>query len=531
MITPDDRPPPRTGARADHPDHRIPAIDEQAMRARIDRILNRRPAVGLAVGVIRDGRLELFHGHGLADIASRTPITEDTVFRIGSITKTVTAIALMQLVQQGLVDLDAPAGDSLRAYALVPAKTGHRPATVRHLLTHTAGLPEMVYPSRAYKPILGETVTFGRRVPTLAEFYRGRLRLVAEPGTRHTYSNHGFATLGQIVEDVSGQPLARYFRDHIFTPLGMADTDAVRSDRVKARLATGYAMRANGPRPVRDCDVVTVGGGCIYSTTRDMARFVAALLGGGANEHGSVLAAETLADMFAPQYQPDPRLPGVGLAFFRHDVGGHLVVEHDGLMPGFTSQMSVAPDDGVGIVAFTNGARGAKAWLGTEVGGLLGHALAAPDPVIRTDVPHHPEIWRDLCGWYSFRGSLRDVQKWFIAGAEVFGRHGQLMLRPVTPIPGLSRAVPLHPDDDKDPYVFRVDLSSLGIGTTRMVFGRPPGAEATVLNVDFAPLSFDKQAVTSNPRPWITSGLGLAVITAATAVRRRHRRAQAMTRR
>jgi CubicO group peptidase (beta-lactamase class C family) len=499
----------------------VPEAAELEIKARVEEILNRHAAVGLAVGVVRNGSLEFFYGHGAADIASNTPVTEDTVFRVASITKTFTAIAVMQLQEQGRIDLDAPASDYLRAYTLIPAKAAHPPATVRHLLTHTAGLPELVYLWRAFKPVLGETVAYGQRVPTLAEFYRGRLRLVAEPGTRHTYSNHGFATLGQIVEDVSGQPLARYFRDRIFAPLGMADTDLIRSDHVEARLATGYALRADGPRPVSDCDVVTVGGGAIYSTTRDMTRYVAALLGGGANEHGSVLKAETLATMFAPQYQPDPRLLGVGLAFFRHDIGGHLVVEHDGLMPGFSSQMSVAPDDGVGVVAFTNGARSAKAWLGAEVAGILRYVLGVPDPVIRTDVPHHPEIWSDICGWYSFRGSPCDVQKWFIAGAEVFVQRGRLMLRALTPMPALSRGLLLHPDDAKDPYVFRIDLSSFGIGTSRVVFSRSPEAGATAFHLDFAPLSFDKQPATRNPRLWASSGLGLAAAATAVAVRRR----------
>jgi CubicO group peptidase (beta-lactamase class C family) len=110
------------------------------------------------------------------------------------------------------------------------------------LLTHTAGLPQLVYPARAFQPVLGETVPYGQPVPTLAEFYRGRLHLIAEPGTRHTCSNHGFATLGQIIEDVSGQPLRRRFRQHIFGPLGMTGTDLARSDRITARLATGYSL-------------------------------------------------------------------------------------------------------------------------------------------------------------------------------------------------------------------------------------------------------------------------------------------------
>ncbi|MGE5836677.1 MAG: serine hydrolase domain-containing protein, partial [Acidobacteriota bacterium] len=112
------------------------------LRTTIGEILNRHPAVGLAVGAVRDGHLESFHGHGFADIGSRTPVTEDTVFRIASITKTFTAVAVMQLWERGVIELDAPADEYLRAYRLIPAKATHRPATIRHLLTHTAGLPQ-----------------------------------------------------------------------------------------------------------------------------------------------------------------------------------------------------------------------------------------------------------------------------------------------------------------------------------------------------------------------------------------------------
>ena len=91
---------------------------------RVTEMLNHWPAVGLAVGVVRDGGLASFPAHGFADIASRTPVTEDTVFRIASITKTLTGVAVMQLQEQGLVDLDAPANEYLRAYQLVPAQRG-----------------------------------------------------------------------------------------------------------------------------------------------------------------------------------------------------------------------------------------------------------------------------------------------------------------------------------------------------------------------------------------------------------------------
>jgi CubicO group peptidase (beta-lactamase class C family) len=266
----------------------MPELNQLELSARIGQILNRWAAVGLAVGAVRNGRLEFFHGHGFADIASNTPVTEDTVFRIGSITKTFTAIAVMQLWEQELIDLDAPANDYLRGYRLIPAKTTHRPATLRHLLTHTAGLPEVGYPSRMLQPVFGEMVKLGKPVPSLAEYYRGGLRLAVEPGTRYIYSDHAFATLGQVVEDVSEKPFDRYLHEHLLEPLGMSDTDLLRSDRVKTRLATGYQVGSAGAKPVTDSEVITAGGGAIYSTPRDMARYLAAILAGGTSERGSV---------------------------------------------------------------------------------------------------------------------------------------------------------------------------------------------------------------------------------------------------
>ena len=114
--------------------------------------------------------------------------------------------------------------------------------------------------------------------------------------------------------------------------------------------------------------------------------------------------------MFEPHYQPDPRIPGMGLAFFRGNAGGHSVVEHQGIVPGFNSQIVLAPGDGVGVLAFTNGARQAVLWLSAETAGLLHHLLGVPDEAIRSDVPHHPELWGDLCGWYYLPGRLSDAR-------------------------------------------------------------------------------------------------------------------------
>jgi CubicO group peptidase (beta-lactamase class C family) len=505
-----------------------PAIDALELKARVDGILNRWPAVGLAVGVVRDGHLEFFSGHGLADIASGTPVTQDTVFRVGSITKTFTAIAVLQLWEQGLIDLDAPANDYLRAYRLVPAKASFRPATVRQLLTHTAGIGEVLHPTGLLRPFFGETVKAGGPVPSLAEYYRGGLRIRAEPGTRFRYTDHGFATLGQLVEDISGQPLDRYLREHIFQPLGMADTSLVRSDRARGRRATGYNLGSGGAKAVTDYEVVTVGAAAAYSTTNDMARYVAALLGAGTDQHGAILKPATLATMFEPHYQPDPHIPGMGLAFFRGNAGGHPVVEHQGIVPGFNSQILLAPGDGVGVLAFTNGARQAVLWLSAETAGLLNHLLGVPDEQIRAEVPHHPEIWGDLCGWYYLPGPLTDarVRAALGAGGEVFTSRGRLMFRFLTPVPAMYRGVVLHPDDEHDPYVFRIDL---GPTTSRVVFSREPGTGITAAHLELMPLSLHKQPATTNPRRWATGALGgLAVATTATAARRRRRPSKAV---
>jgi CubicO group peptidase (beta-lactamase class C family) len=474
----------------------------QMESARVRELLNRRPAVGMAIGVVSEGSLEFFHAHGVADVASRNPINSDTVFRIASITKTFTAIAVMQLWERGLVDLDAPANDYLRGFRLVLTRTSFGPATVRHLLTHTAGIAELRHPSDLFRRLFGETVKADDPVKSLREYYHQGLQIDAEPGSRFAYTDHGFATLGQLIEDVSGRPLGQYFREQIFEPLGMANTDMVRSERTRPRLATGYDLGRHGAKPVTDYEMVPAAASSAYSTPRDMAQYLAALLGGGSNEHGSVLKPDTVAAMFEPHYQPDPRVPGIGLGFWRGEIGGHRIVEHGGILPGFNSQIFLAPDDDVGVMTFTNGARNAMLWLPGETAELLSERLGVPNVAVRTDIPHQPEIWTDLCGRYYLPARLTDARAREMAGAgvEVFVRRGRLMLRILTPVPAMYRGFPLHPDDEQDPYVFRIDLSAFGIGTMRVIFGRRPETGRMAVHLDVMPLSAEKRSSSESAR-------------------------------
>ncbi|HEX6760496.1 MAG TPA: serine hydrolase domain-containing protein [Propionibacteriaceae bacterium] len=511
----------------EHTRHPSGWIDELGLKATVAQVLDHWPCAGLAVAVIADGRLAWFHGHGLADVAAKTPITEDTVFRIASLTKPFTAVAVMQLWEEGLVDLDAPANDYLRTFRLVPAKPNLSPATVRHLLTHTAGVGYWRRLSDLLQPGVGSGDRARRSgAPPLADYYRRGLPVEVEPGTKWAYSNHGFAALGQIVEDVSGQPLDRYLRDRIFDPLGMEHTDLIRSERVKPYLATGYVLRSRGLEPVADREVPTAGGGGMYSTTADIARYVAALLRIAANEHGSVLRPETVATMFRPHFQPDPRVPGMGLAFELGEEGGQRTVGKTGILSGFHSAMALAPEEGIGVLVFSNtggiDGRGATVPLATMLLRLL---LGLSVDPIRIDIPPRAETWSDICGWYGpAPGPVTNLFSRALmgAGAEVVVQGGHLMLKPLTPIPAMRRGFRLYPDDPDDPWVFRIYSPEFGMNF-RVVFDSGPiDGAATRLLLDM--MSFDRRPDLRNPRPWLTGGLavGTAALAIRSVLRRRH---------
>jgi hypothetical protein len=152
-------------------------------------------------------------------------------------------------------------------------------------------------------------------------------------------------------------------------------------------------------------------------------------------------------------------------------------------------------------MAFATGARPGFHWLTAEIGDMLRQLLGVSEEVIRSDVPHHPELWGDLCGWYRFSAPWTDPAKLAIGpGARVLVRQGQLVIRALSPIPALYRGFVLHPDDEQDPYVFRIDLSRFGLSTCRAVFSREPGVGTTAVHLEFGPLSFQKQPSVTNSR-------------------------------
>lgn len=469
------------------------------LTAEVEAIRHRRAAVGVALGVVQDG-VARFATSGVRDLADRAPPTPQTVFRIASITKTLTGVAVMQLVERGVIDLDAPANAYLRGFRLEAAGPGlHRP-TVRQLLTHTAGLPEALSLRHAIRPDFGESTSAEVPAPSLGDYYGGTLHYVADPGTRFCYTNHGPATLGQIVEDVTGATLADHLTEHVFGPWGMTSTSLEQSRPGDAQRATGYRLTARGPRPVAVRNMATVGAAAAWSTPADMMRYAEALLSGGENRHGRALAPATVADMFAPQYQPDPRIPGMGLAFFRGSLAGHEVVEHQGIIPGFDSYLILSPESGTAVFSVVTGARLAMFWLPDETSGLLRRILDIPDERARAELAQRPDTWPEICGTYTLPGALSDLRLRSIvgAGAQVRVHRGRLVLRCLTPVPFLYRGVELHPDDPGDPYAFRIDLSAAGLSSTRVVFAPDPGTGRMAMHLEVMPLTAYRRSPASS---------------------------------
>lgn len=330
----------------------------QALADGISRGLGARAVSGLAAAVVGPDGLVEFAARGRADLDAGTAITPETVFRVGSISKLVTAIAVMQQVERGRVALDDPLALHLRSSSVACAVPGAAPITVGHLLTHTSGIGELRSArDLAVGPFVGLAVPPGGSIPELADYYRDGIRTAREPGRAWTYANHGFGLLGLMVEDLTGRSFADHVHDEILRPLGMERAGFRLTPDLAGRLAVGYGAKRGGWKPVPHWEIAPYPAGNLYASVADMARFAAALLGRGGNAHGRVLGRETFDAMTAPREAADPRHPRMGLALWLEQEAGLSVMGHDGGWLGFMSTLLAAPDEGVAALAFTNSDR------------------------------------------------------------------------------------------------------------------------------------------------------------------------------
>jgi len=401
-----------------------------------------RGVPGIVVGIVADGAPVMVETFG--------KIERDNVVRVGSITKVFTAVAVAQLVERGLVDWDDPVEQHLRAYPFKPAR-GAPPATIRQALTHTAGFGEF----RRLREWRWKTIPFavddGQRIPPLREFYEDGLRGTTAPGRGYSYANHVFASLGQLVEDVTGTTYERYIKERILDPLEMHSSDILLTDELRPRLAQGWHVEGDSATKVPLQHIVIAPAGSLHSTVDDMLRFVAWVSTTGEVHGGDVLQPSTLATMFERHFETDLRLPGQGLAFTRDDVDGEAVVGHDGGFPGFVSSFKAIPGRRFGVFACATALDLVPMSI---VDRTIEAALGVGDPVSRMasgirlprDHRRHAGVYAPILGlsadarwWNEYGGEFRiDADEGGLVLSSPKGSHADGV-----------RLVPGDPDDER----------------------------------------------------------------------------------
>lgn len=313
------------------------------VRATVARFVEADRLIGVAVGVVVDGELVLGEGFGVRHSVDGGAVDARTVFRIGSITKTFTAMTALQLAEAGQLDLDAPATDVLPELGgIVYPGPDTRRFTTRDILTHTAGLPRNPdVPPRAVD-----------RGPSRDELMRAihGMSLVRPPGVAYEYSNLGFALLGHIIAGVRGESYRDAVRGVLLTPLGMRDTVWALDDVAAGRLALGHSVKDGGvvpEPPTRHGDIDAAGG--LFSTVEDLARFVAFQLAAWpprVADDRAPLRRATLRDAQALR----------GGLVWRVSQGCDQVhvVGHGGAVDGYHATVRMLTNAGIGIIVLAN---------------------------------------------------------------------------------------------------------------------------------------------------------------------------------
>jgi CubicO group peptidase (beta-lactamase class C family) len=290
---------------------------------------------GISLGVARDGQLIKTSGYGLANIELDVPVTPASVFQTGSVGKQFTAMAVMMLVEAGKVRL----GDPITKY-LREAPAAWRGITVRHLLTHTSGIPD-------YAPVINFRMDYteGQLVRRFA-----RLPLDFPPGTKWSYSNTGYVLLGVLIHRVSGQFYGDFLRDRVFVPLGMTATHIISEADIVPHRTSGYRLVKG---EIKNQEWVapslnTTADGALYTNAFDLAKWDAALY------EGKFLTKASFDQMWTPVTLKGGGSYPYGFGWGVTRVNNHRVLEHGGAWQGFTMQIDRYVDDRLTVIVFTN---------------------------------------------------------------------------------------------------------------------------------------------------------------------------------
>jgi len=328
---------------------------------------NRIP--GLALGIVHQDEVVYVKGYGQADPTGRS-VTPETPFILASVSKSFTAMAVMQLVDAGQVQLDAPVQTYIPWFTVADEGAAVQ-ITVRHLLYQTSGLPTIA----------------GRQQPdpdqTLEDSVRALadVSLTASPGERFQYSNANYNTLGLIVEQVTGQRFGQYVEAQIYAPLGMKHSHVSRAEAQLDGLAEGHRTWFTFPVPeIMPYVAADLPSGFLISSAEDMAHYLAAQLNGGQYNGMQVLSAESVAQMHTPPTGlAEPSAYAMGWS--EDVVTDEEIVGHSGSLPNYLTQMLLLPDEGWGIVLLANaGSVTLRDVLLNTTGGVIDFVMERPLP-------------------------------------------------------------------------------------------------------------------------------------------------------
>lgn len=315
-----------------------PAPDAAVLAGPMDAYLQRyfKPgAPGAEVLVLKDGRVLLRKGYGLASVELGAPVRPDSVFHVASVGKQFTAAAILRLAEQGRVDLQAPVGRYL-----LDAPAAWAPVTLEHLLTHTSGIDNL-WNDPSFQHREREDLT-----PEQLMAVAAAKPLLYAPGTGFTYATVNYTVLARVIERVTGEPYATYMEAQFFKPLGMARTTFDEAPRIVGGLVQPYV---GGPLPAPFFSPKHgFGGGSFYSTAEDLARWTLALQG------GKVLKPESLRRMDAAYHLKDGRNTHYGYGIRPHGTAEDPYLQSNGDIPGFHSEVVYRPKEGIFVAILAN---------------------------------------------------------------------------------------------------------------------------------------------------------------------------------
>ena len=374
----------------------------EKLRPFIQQQMAEKELPALSIALIDNQQIVWAEGFGMADFKTKTPATADTVYRVGSVSKLFTDIAIMQLVERGELNLDAPVTDYLPDFH--PKNPFGTPITLRQLMSHRSGLLR--------EPPVGNY--FETSQPTLAATVHSLndTELVFPPNTHTKYSNAAIAVVGYLLETQNHKPFAQYLKSSVLDPIGLRHSSFEPEPAIVANLAKGEMWTYDGltfEAPTFQLGMAPAGS--MYSTVNDLGRFVSVLLAQGKTENTAVLKPATLEQMWSPQF-PNPGGRVFGLGFIVRSLDGHRLVGHGGATYGFATTVGLLPEDKVGVVvvATKDAVNAVTERIGEESLRLvLAHRAGKPLEIPLATNPVPQELGRKLAGRYGTGDDALDL--------------------------------------------------------------------------------------------------------------------------